>query len=71
MFKCTTYYIYFCTYNDVRLWIIYSKNNVNNDPNKNDITLRDDNLNLFGGYHAILPLIEWGLPMDEVDSILK
>ena len=71
MFKGTTYYIYFCTYNDVRLWIIYSKNNVNNDPNKNDITLRDVNLNLFGGYHAILPLIEWGLPMDEVDSIMK
>ena len=71
MFKGTTYYIYFCTYNDVRLWIIYSKNNVNNDPNKNDITLRDDNLNLSGGYHAILPLIEWGLPMDEVDSIMK
>ena len=34
MFKGTTYYIYFCTYNDVRLWIIYSKNNVNNDPIK-------------------------------------
>ena len=62
MFKGTTYYIFFPAYKDVRLWIVYSKNNVNNDPNKNYVTLRDGNLNLFGGYHATLPLIEWGLP---------
>ena len=34
MCKGTTYYIFFPAYKDVRLWIVCSKNNVNNDPSK-------------------------------------